>query len=113
MAVALVNAPASIPGPSDDGTFKIKSNCSCNSTILSVITGTLTLATVFPLANVVVSTVLLKSTPPDNQIFLLTHYAISHSKKTLTVKSLADKDGGSLVEKLWQIEVHFQILHAN
>ena len=63
---------AVIAGPSDDGTFKIKSNCSCNSTILSVITGTLTLATVFPLVNVTVSTVMLKSTPPDNQIFIST-----------------------------------------
>ena len=63
---------AVIAGPRDDGTFKVKLNCSCNSMILSVITGTLTLATVFPLVNVTVSTAMLKSTPPDNQIFILT-----------------------------------------
>ena len=68
---------AVIAGPSDDGTFKVKSNCSCNSMILSVITGTLTLVIVFPLGNVVVSTAMLKSMSPDNQILLSTHYVIT------------------------------------
>ena len=61
-----------IAGPSDDGTFNIISNSSCNSTMLSMITGILTLVIVIPLANVAVNGAWLKSMPPDDQKVLLT-----------------------------------------
>ena len=67
---ALSLPPAVIAGARDDGTNKIKSNSSCPSTILSIITGTLKLLIVIPLANVVVSLVESKSTPPVSQLFL-------------------------------------------
>ena len=63
---ALSLPPAVIAGPRDDGTFKLKSNSSRSSAILSTITGTLTLLVFIPLANVAVSVVVLKSTPPVN-----------------------------------------------
>ena len=56
-----------IAGPSDDGTFNVKLNSSCNSTMLSMITGILTLLIVIPLANVAVSEPWLKSTASDDQ----------------------------------------------
>ena len=55
-----------IAGPSDDGTTNLKLNSSRSSRVLSTITGTLTLLIVIPLANVAVSVVVLKSTPPVN-----------------------------------------------
>ena len=58
---------AVIAGLSDDGTFKVNSNCSGNSTILSFITGTLTLVIVIPLVNVAVNVALLKSPPPESK----------------------------------------------
>ena len=58
---------AVIAGPRDDSTFKVKSNSSGSSAILSTITGTLTLLILIPLANVAVSVTLLKSTPPVSQ----------------------------------------------
>ena len=63
---ALSLPPAAIARPRDDGTFKLKSNSSRSSAILSTITGTLTLLVFIPLANVAVSVVVLKSTPPVN-----------------------------------------------
>ena len=65
--------PAVIPGLSDDGTVSIKSNSSFSSAILSLITGTLTLATIIPPANVAVSVALLKSTPPVSQTLFSQH----------------------------------------
>ena len=46
IAIALVIEPVTIPGPSDDGTFKLILNISSPSTILSLITGTLTVVVV-------------------------------------------------------------------
>ena len=63
---ALSLPPAAIARPRDDGIFKLKSNSSRSSAILSTITGTLTLLVFIPLANVAVSVVVLKSTPPVN-----------------------------------------------
>ena len=62
--VAMFLLPACIAGPSDDGTFSLKSNSSDPSKTSSVLTGTLTLLIVVPLANVAVNVALLKSTPP-------------------------------------------------
>ena len=62
--------PAHTAGASDGGTINIKSNCSDPSTMLSLITGTLTLLIVNPLPNVAVSVVVLKSTPPVSQTFV-------------------------------------------
>ena len=59
--------PAVIAGASDGGTINIKSNRSDPSTMLSLITGTLTLLIVIPLSNVAVSVVVLKSIPPVSQ----------------------------------------------
>jgi len=59
--------PAVIDGPSDVGTFNIKSNCSGPSRIVSGISDTLTLLIVIPLPNVAVSVAVLKSTPPVSQ----------------------------------------------
>ena len=66
---ALSLLPAVIAGARDGNTFKVKSNSSRSSTILSIIIGTLTLLIVIPLANVAVSVVVLKSSPPAGQIF--------------------------------------------
>ena len=65
--VAVFLPPALIDGLSDDDTFNIKLNSSRPSTTLSSTTGTLTLLLVIPLANVAVSVVVLKSTPPVSQ----------------------------------------------
>ena len=76
--------PTVIPGLSDDGTVNIKSNSSFPSAILSLITSTLTLATVIPPANVAVSVAVLKSTPPVSQtlfsqhVIIHTHYYLEH-----------------------------------
>ena len=61
---ALSLLPAVIAGARDGNTFKVKSNSSRSSAILSIIIGTLTLLVVFPLANIAVSVVVLKSSPP-------------------------------------------------
>ena len=65
-----------IAGPSDDGTSNLKLNSSRSSTTLSTITGTLTLLIVIPLANVAVSVVLIKSTPPVSQTFFSLHMMV-------------------------------------
>ena len=59
--------PAVIAGLSDNGTVNVKSNSSFPSALLSLITGTLTLLIVIPLANVAISVVALKSTLPVSQ----------------------------------------------
>ena len=69
---AVFLTPAVIAGPSDKGIFNVKSNFSGPSAILSLITGTLTLLLLILLANVAVSVVTLKSTPPVSQ----THQSI-------------------------------------
>ena len=74
--VALSLLPAAIDGLSDDGTFNVKLNSSCSSATLSTITGTLTLLIVIPLANVAVSVVVIKSTPPVSQTFFNPHIMI-------------------------------------
>ena len=68
--------PAIIAGPSDDGTFNVKSNSSASSLIVSLITETLTLLVVIPLANVAVSVAVLKSTPPVSQTLFSQHIII-------------------------------------
>ena len=68
---ALSLLPSIIARATDDDTFKVKSNFSSSSIILSIITGTLTLLIVIPLANVAVSVVLSKSTPPVIQTTLI------------------------------------------
>ena len=65
--MALSLPPAVIAGASDDGTVNNKSNSSGPSTTLSLITGTLTLLIVTPLANVAIWVIVLKSTPPVSQ----------------------------------------------
>ena len=74
--VALSLLPAVIAGLSDDDTFKVKLKFSGPSAILSTITGTLILLIVIPLANVAVSVVVLKSTPPVSQTFFNPHIMI-------------------------------------
>ena len=75
--VAMFLPPAVIPGPSDDGTFNVRSNISFSlSANLSSITGTLTLLIVIPLSNVAVSGVVLKSTPPVSQTLFTQHIII-------------------------------------
>ena len=74
--IAMSLLPAVIAGPRDDGTFKLKSNSSGPSAILSPITSILTLLIVIPLANVAVSVVVLKSTPPVSQTFFNPHIMI-------------------------------------
>ena len=71
MPVALSLLPAVIAGLSDDDIDSDKLNSSDPSTILSTIIGTLTLLIVIPLANVAVSVVVIKSTPPVSQTFLI------------------------------------------
>ena len=61
---ALYLLPNVIAGARDDDTFKVKPNTSLASTILSFLTGTLTLLIVILLANLAVSVVVSKSTPP-------------------------------------------------
>ena len=61
--VALVTEPASIPGPSDDGTFKLILNISSPSTMLSFVTTTLTVVLVAPAGIVAMRGVVLKSLP--------------------------------------------------
>ena len=101
--VAVFLPPAVIAGPSDDGTFNIKSNISFTpSANISSITGTLTLLIIIPLSNVAVSGVVLKSTPPVSQT-LFTQHVIIHitllpsadtgdcsDGVTVTVKGLLD-----------------------
>ena len=61
--VALVTEPAPIPGPSDDGTFKLILNISSPSTMLSLFTATLTVVLVAPAGIVTMREVVLKSSP--------------------------------------------------
>ena len=61
--VELVTAPATIPGPSDDGTVNLMLNVSFPSTILSLITDTVTVVVVAPAGIVAVRGVELKSVP--------------------------------------------------
>ena len=68
IAVATFLSPAVIAGPSDDGTFNVRLNSSCPSSILSTITGMLTLLIVTPLANVAVNVAVLKSIPPISDL---------------------------------------------
>ena len=74
--VALSLLPAVIAGLSDDDTFKVTLNSSFSSATWSTFTGTLTLLIVIPLANVAVSVVVLKSTPPVSQKFFNPHIMI-------------------------------------
>ena len=78
-ATAVFLPPALIPGLSDDSTVNIKINSSFPSTILSLTTGTLTLAPVIPSANVAVSEAVLKSASPVSQILFSQHIIIIHS----------------------------------
>ena len=61
--VALVIEPATTPGPSDDGTFKLILNISSPSTMLSFVTATLTVVLVAPAGIVAMRGVVLKSSP--------------------------------------------------
>ena len=61
--VALVTEPATTPGPSDDGTFKLILNISSPSTMSSSVTATLTVVLVAPAGIVAVRKVVLKSLP--------------------------------------------------
>ena len=74
--IAVSLPPAVIAGPSDDGTFNAKLNCSDPSAILSLITCTITLLIVIPAANVAVSVVVTKSTPPVSQTLFSQHIII-------------------------------------
>ena len=71
--VALSRPPTVTAGASDNGTFNLKSNSSCPSSRSSVFTGTLTLLVVTPPANVAVSVLVMKSTPPVNEIIFNQH----------------------------------------
>ena len=64
--VALVTGPATTPGPSDDGTFKLILNISSPSTMSSFVTATLTVVLVVPAGIVIMRDVLLKSAPAIN-----------------------------------------------
>ena len=59
--VALVTEPATTPGPSDDGTFKLILNISSPSTMLSFVTATLTVVLVAPAGIVAMRGLVLKS----------------------------------------------------
>ena len=59
--VALVTKPATIPGTSDDDTFKVILKVSSPSTMLSSFTATLTVVLVTPAGIVTVRGVVLKS----------------------------------------------------
>ena len=72
--IALVIEPATIPGPSDDGTFKLIPNISSPSTILSFITDTLTVVVVAPAGIVALRGVELKSFP-FREMFNLNYHA--------------------------------------
>ena len=61
--VALVTKPATIPGASDDGRFKLILNISSPSTMLSSLTATLTVVLVTLAGIVAVREVVLKSSP--------------------------------------------------
>ena len=61
--VALVSEPAFIPGPSDDGMFKLILNISSPSTMLSSVTATLTVVLVALAGIVALRGVVLKSLP--------------------------------------------------
>ena len=61
--VALVTEPATTPGLSDDGTFKLILNISSPSTMLSIVTATLTVVLVALAGIVAVRGVVLKSSP--------------------------------------------------
>ena len=78
VAILLLLPPAAvIAGPSDDGTFNVRSNVSFTpSANISFITGTLTLLIIIPLSNVAVSGVVLKSTPPVSQTLFTQHIII-------------------------------------
>ena len=69
-------SPAVIDGASDDGTVNVRSKSSGPSPMLSIITGTLTLLIVIPLANVAVSGAVLKSTSPVSQTLFSQHIII-------------------------------------
>ena len=66
---ALSLLPAVIAEAMDGDTFKVKSNSSRSSTILSIIIGILTLLIVIQMANVAVSVVVLKSIPSISKTF--------------------------------------------
>jgi len=72
--VALVIEPATIPGPNDDGTLKLMLNISSPSTILSLITGTLTVVVLTLIRNPAVITKDPKSSPAVNQCDILARY---------------------------------------
>ena len=83
IAVATFLSPAVIAGLSDDGTFNVRLNSSCPSSILSTITGMLTLLIVTPLANVAVNVAVLKSIPPTSALqstYNDVHYIITLSR---------------------------------
>ena len=61
--VALVTEPATTPGPSDDGTFKLILNISSPSTMSSLVTATLTVVLVAPAGIVAFRDAVLKSLP--------------------------------------------------
>ena len=61
--VALLSEPATIPGASDDGTFKLILNVSFPSTISSSVTATLTVVLMVLAGIVAVRGVMLKSSP--------------------------------------------------
>ena len=66
---ALSLLPAVIAEAMDGDTFKVKSNSSRSSTILSIIIGILILLIVIQMANVAVSVVVLKSIPSISKTF--------------------------------------------
>jgi len=68
--VALVTLPATIPGPSDDGTFKLILNISSPSTISSLITGTLTVVVLAPAGIVAERREEVKSSPSIYMIII-------------------------------------------
>ena len=79
-----------MPLPTDGGIINSAANCSTPSTISSLITGTLTLLIVIPLANVAVSGAVLKSTSPVSQTLFSQHIIIH------TMLPSADTDGCSI-----------------
>ena len=76
VTVTLFLPPALIPLVTDEGILKMILNVSFPSTISSTLTGTLTLLLLFPLSNVAVSGVVLKSTPPVSQTLFSQHIII-------------------------------------
>ena len=63
VTVALVIVPVVIPGPSEDGTVKLILNVSSPSTMLSSVTGILTILLLVPAVIVTVCAAKLKSFP--------------------------------------------------